>query len=297
MQDFQGELAAIGAALIWAVASVIYTGLGRQLSPLTLNLAKGWIAIALLLLTLIPQGHLFPAVSSWQVLVLLLSGAVGIGLGDTVYFAALNRLGARHTLMIESLAPPLSAVLALIFLGEVLPLTAWFGVALTTAGVIWVILERLPEHRQAATQPMRGIVFAVLAALTQAGGAVLSRTALAGSDINPLWSTLVRLVGGILILLIWLAVQRQSVQALQPLRSPRLLMIVALTAFASTYMGIWLQQISLKYAETGIAQSLSATSPLFVIPLAIALGEKVSLRSILGVLVALVGIWLLFNRG
>lgn len=297
MQEFRGELAAIGAAMIWAAASLIYTSVGRQLSPLLLNLVKGGIAIVLLLLTLIPQGNLLPSVSGQEVLLLLLSGAAGIGFGDTAYFAALNRIGARRTLVIESLAPPLSAVLALVFLQEFLPLSACWGIALTIAGVTWVVLERLPEHHQSATQPMRGVVFGILSALGQSGGAVLSRMALAGSEINPLWSTLVRLLGGVLVLLVWLAVQGQSMQALRPLRSRRLLATVALTAFVSTYLGIWLQQISLKYAATGIAQSLSATSPLFVIPLAIALGEKVSLRAILGVLMALTGVWFLFHHG
>jgi drug/metabolite transporter (DMT)-like permease len=56
-----------------------------------------------------------------------------------------------------------------------------------------------------------------------------------------------------------------------------------------------LQQISLKFTEAGIAKSLGATSPLFVLPLAIWMGEVVSLRAILGVLVALAGVGLLFS--
>jgi drug/metabolite transporter (DMT)-like permease len=73
-----------------------------------------------------------------------------------------------------------------------------------------------------------------------------------------------------------------------------LLGAIAVTSFFSTYLGIWLQQISLKYAATGVAQALSSTSPLFILPLAWFTGEGVSLRSLLGVLVALGGIWLLF---
>jgi drug/metabolite transporter (DMT)-like permease len=125
----------------------------------------------------------------------------------------------------------------------------------------------------------------------------MSRAALAGTDINPLWSTFIRLVGGIVILVIWLGVQRQSMRVLKPLLSRRLLMVVAGTAFFSTYLGIWLQQLSLKYAPAGVAQSLSATSPLFVIPIAVIFaGDKVSVRAVLGVLVAIAGVWLLFNR-
>ncbi|WP_256995571.1 EamA family transporter [Halomicronema hongdechloris] len=64
-------------------------------------------------------------------------------------------------------------------------------------------------------------------------------------------------------------------------------------AFIGTYLALWLQQMALKYAATGIAQALLGTSPLFILPIVVLLGERVSLRAILGVLVALGGVWLL----
>jgi drug/metabolite transporter (DMT)-like permease len=81
----------------------------------------------------------------------------------------------------------------------------------------------------------------------------------------------------------------------QPLQSKKLLGIIAITALFSTYLGIWLQQTAIKYTATGIAQALISTSPLFVLPIALWMGEKVSFRAFLGVLVALGGIALLFG--
>jgi drug/metabolite transporter (DMT)-like permease len=90
--------------------------------------------------------------------------------------------------------------------------------------------------------------------------------------------------------------QPDSVQELRWVRSPRFLGVVVGTAFAGTFLGIWLQQTALKFTATGIAQSLTATSPLFVLPIAWMVGERVSLRSVVGVLLALAGIWLLFAQ-
>lgn len=298
LTDFRGELAALSAAFIWAIASVIYIGIGRQLSPLVLNLVKGLIAIALLLLTLLLKGDPLPQIGMTATGLLFLSGVVGIGCGDTAYFEALNCLGARRALVLESVAPPLAAVMALIFLQERLTGGAWMGIALTIAGVGWVVVERIPTEAQTHTQThqlWRGTVFGLLAALGQASGAVLSRAALAGTTIDPLWSSLIRLVAGGLVLLIWLLLQQRTLPDLKPLRSRRFLLVLIGTAFASTYLAIWLQQISLKYTATGIAQALSATSPLFIIPIAVVLGERVSVRAIVGVLLALSGIWLLFS--
>lgn len=291
---FRGEFAALSAALIWAIASVVYLGMARQLSPLMLNLVKGAISIALILLTLLLRGDFLPNTTPVALGLLTVSGAIGIGMGDTAYFEALYCLGARRALLLEALAPPLTAMLALGFLQETLSWNSWLGIALTIAGVTWVVIEQAPAAEQPQLRSGRGISFGILAALGQASGAVLSRAALAQSEISPLWSTLVRLTAGMLVLVVWLSWQQQSVRELKLLRSPRILRIVVITAFFSTYLAIWLQQIALKFTAAGIAQSLSATSPLFVLPLAIGLGERVSPRAILGALVALSGVWLLF---
>lgn len=296
MGQFQGELAALGAAFLWAIASIIYTRLGTRITPLVLNLSKGLVAMTLLLGVLGLQGGLFPPVSGLTLGWLLLSGVIGIGFGDTFYFQALNHLGPQRTLLIEMLGPPLSALLAMVFLQEMLSLRNWLGIALTAGGVAWVISERSPAAPKPAALSFRGLGFALLATAGQAIGAVLSRTALSDSVADPLWSTLVRLVGGTLVIVPLLVWQRgRGVPLTNPLRSRRLLGAIALTAFFSTFLGIWLQQTSLKFAETGVAQSLNATSPLFMLPLSLLLGETVTLRSVLGVGLALGGIWLLFG--
>lgn len=122
---FGGELAALGAAFLWALSAVVYARLGQKIPPLALNLSKGVIAIALIALTLIVQRNYLTEINAVALGLLLLSGVLGIGLGDTFYFEALNSLGARRTLLLEALAPPLAALIALTFLQEALSLRAW----------------------------------------------------------------------------------------------------------------------------------------------------------------------------
>lgn len=278
------------------MSTVMFGRLGKHLSPLVLNAVKGLIAIALITVTLLVQGKLeftlpLPAVG-W----LLLSGAIGIGLGDTAYFAALNHLGARRVLLLESLAPPMAALLAWGFLSERLSSLAWIGISLTVLGVAWVIAERVPG-RGGIVQPGRGIVLGLLAALGQATGAVISRGVLANSDIDPLLSGLLRIGAGLAVLGVLLVRQGQGRQPWVPLRSLQILGLVSVAAFFGTYLAIWLQQIAFKFAPAGIAQALTATSPLFVLPIAIALGDRVSWRAVLGVCVALGGVWVLIAYG
>jgi drug/metabolite transporter (DMT)-like permease len=291
----RGEVAALAAAFVWAVSTVIFGRLGKSLSPLVLNLAKGCIAIALIVVTLVLRANLQPELPSAAVFWLLLSGAIGIGLGDTAYFKAINGLGARRALLMESLAPPLAALLALVFLGEQLSAIAWMGIFLTILGVAWVISERVPVVDGASPHLGWGVAWGLLAALGQASGAVMSRGALADTVVDPLWSGLLRIVAGVVVLVFLVGWRGQVRAKLRPLRSRQLLPVVALAAFLGTYLGIWLQQISFKYTPAGIAQALLATSPLFVLPIAAVMGDRITWRAVLGVLVAIGGIWLLIS--
>lgn len=328
LEPFIGEGAALLAALLWAAATLMFGQLGKRLSPLVLNIAKGVIAIALMGLTLALQYGLMQNAASLtlpalSVTLLILSGAFGIGLGDTAYFSAINALGARKALLLETLAPPIATILAWIFLSESLSLLAISGITLTLLGVAWVISERVPGSN--AQQNKAGLYIALLATFCQAVGAVLSRAALAQTNVSPLWSSLIRLCAGLVFMFLLILCRPQYLQhpgrlnnrgldaeklgstssepigqlwkqILLPFRSLRLLGGVVIASFFATYLGIWLQQVALKYTETGIAQALLATSPLFVIPMVIVLGERVTWRSVAGVVIALIGVWLLIGN-
>jgi drug/metabolite transporter (DMT)-like permease len=310
LTSFRGELAALTAAFLWATVSLVYVRLGRQISPLALNFSKGMVAIACLLITILgidPTLSELTALANQEaapVWLLLASGVVGIGVGDTAFFAALNQIGARRTIMLEALAPPLTALMALVFLSEVLKPGDWLGILLVVAGVTWVVSERLSAaaHQLSQNQPQnmgqaqvwRGISFGLIAAWGQALGAVMSRSALTQAHISPLVSTLLRLIAGTVVLFLLMLVRRQVGKWLTAIARPKTLGLVCVSAFFSTYLGIWLQQTALKYTAAGIAQTLGATSPIFILPIVVMLGEKISDRAVLGAIVALVGISLLF---
>ena len=291
---FQGEIAALSAAGLWAFATLMFGRLGKQLSPLVLNFIKGSIALGFIVLTLAIRQQLLAALPLGSVILLLISGVVGIGLGDTAYFATVNTLGPRRALLLEMLTPPMSALIALVFLQEQLSGLAWLGMALTIVGIAWVISERSPKLEDASSNQalVRGLGLGLLAALGQSMGSVLSRAALADTVVDPLWSSLLRLSAGLLCTAGLLVVRSQPI--VRP--SARLLGGVAIAAFFGTYLAIWLQQVALKYSPAGIAQSLLATSPIMVLPMALVIGERVTIRAIGGAIIALVGVWLLFSR-
>ncbi len=289
-----GESAALGAASLWAVSSVIYGSLGREISPTYLNLFKGAIAITLLGLTLLVRGELFPAISTTNLCLLLLSGSIGIGLGDTAFFAALNCLGARRALLMETLAPPMAAILALVFLQERLKASVWGGILLTAVGVAWVVTERTPSVEGRFIHLRKGIIFGIIAAISLATGGILARSVLIHTSISPLWAALLRISAGVVSLLPFLRTQDNYFAGKPPLR---VFTGIGLAAFMGTYLGLWLQQTAIKFTEVGIALTLTNTAPLFILPISAFSGEKLSIRAILGAAIAIAGIAIVFYLG
>lgn len=289
LQNFQGQLAALGAAFIWAAVSVYYTKLGQQLSPMMLNLGKGVVALGLFGVTILIRQEQMPAVSGQTWLFLWLSGVVGIGLGDTAFFACLNAWGARRTLLMDSLSPGMTTVLSWLFLREHLGVGQLLGIGLAIGGVSIVVGDQ-SAGKVDQTDRVRGLVYGLLFVLAQGTGVILSRAALAGSEISPLWSTTTRLAAGVIVLVLWAL-------ALKPKQKwhQGILQGIIVAAFFSTYLGIWLQQTSLKFAPAAIAQSLSSTGPIFILLIGWCLGESVNYRSWVGVMFAMGGIALLLQ--
>ncbi|MEA5580823.1 DMT family transporter [Nodularia harveyana UHCC-0300] len=275
---------------------MVYGIVGQQIPPLRLNVIKGIVAIALLIFTILLTGESLPTAAPMPILLLCLSGVVGISWGDTAFLGALNYLGARRVLLLGTLSPPLTAIFAMIWLQESLTITAWGGILITTLGVAWVVTERVPGSSDDSPHLWRGISLGLLAAIANAIGTVISRVAFSTGSVTSLWAALLRLGAAQLILFAWISLPHRNPPALSSSsRQPgKIIFATCFAAFTGTYLGIWLQQTAIKFTAAGIASTLLQTSPLFVIPVAICMGEKVSWRAIAGVIIAIIGITLLF---
>jgi drug/metabolite transporter (DMT)-like permease len=297
---YVGEAAALGAALVWSIASMIFQRLGVAIEPLRLNVIKGMVSAIALLLTIYLSGAILPDLDQTSLALIGGSGLMGIGLGDTAFFKTLNCLGPRRTLLLLTIAAPMTAVLAMVTLGETLAPQAIIGIIAIAGGIAWVISDRVTDVRgKGALWP--GVLWGLVAASSQAIGVVLARAALADTEISPLWSTIIRIAIGILPLLLWeiLAVlrHRSERRAWRTIATtPKLITAILLGSFFGTYLAMWLQQTSIKFAPVGIAQTLASTSPLFVLPLAAWAGDRISGRSLGGVAIVLLGVAMLFLR-
>jgi len=235
----------------------------------------------------------------------LLSGVVGIGLGDVAYFQALPRLGPRLSLLlVQCLTAPFAALMEWGWLGTTLTgrqilfgltILAGVGMALTPG-------EHLKLTRRQLTV---GTVAAVLAAVGGAGGAVLSRKAYAiiqanGEHIDGITAGFQRVIGGLFLAGLALLIVKRSALRLQSSAEEAATTAekwravwfwILLNSLAGQTLGVSCMLWALETTPTGVVLPIIAMSPIAVIPLAwIFEGERPTIHSLLGGAIAVGGV-------
>ena len=288
-----GVFAALGTALCWAIAARLFRTTSNAFSPLTMNFWKGVVSVAILamVLSFSPQ----PAFQSTTFLWLLLSGFIGIGIGDTCFFKALKTIGdSQAVLVAETLAPLFTALFAMAFIGEWITWQQWIGVAVVLFSVDMVIKAR----KRSATHVFArsGYLYGVGAALCQAVGAVVSRDILSTGDMTPSAAAFIRLIGGILFVVPLIMMTKSNwLPAVQ--QGQRVWPVFIVATLLGTTGAIYLQMFAFAYAKAAIVQTLIATSALMSLGVAWVMGEKTTSLTLIWSAIALAGVAILVSFG
>lgn len=288
-----GALAAVGAAAMWTINSVIMQRRGVGLSSQGLN--AGRIFLGLVLITsvhILLHGSLYPATadpSAW--LWLLLSGVVGFSLGDSLLVSGFLSIGARLTLLVFSFSPVLTAVLSYLLFGETLSLYKVVGMLLVIGGIMLVIGGK--GEGKAPHALGRGLLFAFLAALAQALSNVTSKMGL--GHVNPLGATQIRLIGGAVGIIAMLAIGRRWQDLGAVLRAPNGRLTILSGAVIGTLLGVVLSMAALQMTKAAVASTLMTTMPVLILPISrFVLKEQLHARDIAGAIICVLGSAILF---
>jgi drug/metabolite transporter (DMT)-like permease len=297
-----GELASIGTSLAYSFGSVLFTFAGRSVGTSLLNRVR--LALALLftlLLHLALVGTFYPVNTPTDVVFWMASsGIVGYVIGDAFLFQGFVLVGPRLTMLVFSLAPVLSTIMAWVFLGEKLSLIEIAGIVITMAGIAIVVGEP-PKTAQSATahkdrrQYIIGLLCALGGAVGQAGGNLLSKIGLAGG-LPAISGNAIRLTAAVILAWLLAIFQRQLVSSYQALRQQnRIILYIVIGTILGPVIGVWLALTAVQLAPLGIVTTLQSLPPIFLIPIGyVVFKERISRRAVLGTLVAIVGSVLLF---
>lgn len=285
---YLGESLALSAAVVWALAVVCFKKSGEMVHPVGLNLFKNLLAIALFIPTawLFGETLLRPAPAEEYIL-LLISGALGIGISDTLFFKSLNILGAGLSAIVDCLYSPSIIGLSIIWLGESLNYWQIIGVVMIVSAVLAILYERHPVMAD-RRRILLGIAWGALAMVTMAVGIVMIKPLLERSPL--IWATEVRLIGGMIVLVLVLAFHpsRKAILASIHTRQKWLYTISGSVLGAYLSMVLWLA--GMKFTQAATAAALNQTSNIFVFVFAaVLLKEKITLVRLAAIVLGVAG--------
>lgn len=291
-----GEISAIVTACLWSVTSYLFAFAAEKVGSVQVNINRIILAAVVLFLIVAVSGIDY-TLSTSQVVYLIISGVVGLVIGDSFLFKTYQLIGARLGMIMMSLVPAISAVLAWLFLDEFITPLGIFGMVVTISGVILVVTEKAPGsvHRN---YNKVGILYGFLGAAGQAGGLILAKFAFAESYVNGFVASFARLSSaGIIILAGGLLLKRYR----NPIKTyrneiPALRATIAATVLAPV-LGVTLSLVAIEFTKVGIASTLMALVPIIMLPISkYYYKEKVSLRAVTGAFIAVFGVVVLFLR-
>ena len=102
----------MAAALCWAVASLVSADVTRTIGGLAFNRLRLFF-VSIMLITYTFYINTWDTISIDYLTIIIISGIVGIFLGDTLLFIALQKIGPRRNNILFSLAAPFTVVINL----------------------------------------------------------------------------------------------------------------------------------------------------------------------------------------
>jgi drug/metabolite transporter (DMT)-like permease len=297
-----GVAAALGSAAAWAAGALLFKRIGEIMSPFAMTLTKGTISIVLLAVALLaveyrrgskekPFSRL-RTIDRRSLLLLVISGFVGISVADTCFFAALSLLSPHTVVLLMMVGFILTPLLAMVFLREPSTLARWLGIALVLGGIMLVLTTGTAE--EAADTRVRGIILGLLSVISMSVSFVIAKKAL--ESMTALQGTFVRMLIGTLGMLVFGALTGRLRTWVLPLSDPGLVTYFVAAVAVITFGGFWLTHVAIKNVDLTIANTLMATEPVFVLIFgALFLGNRITLIACAGTVLALSGVTVLFR--
>lgn len=296
MNNYIGEIAAITTSILWSFTSIFFTIAAKEIGTAIVNrvrllLASGYLLIFHFFL----YGKFLPLhVDSYHWWWLGLSGIIGLVFGDSMLFQAFVIIGTRLSMLLLSLVPIISTLLAWIFLDEILGVTEIFAISLTVGGIIWVILEKKNANKNHHQKYLLGVIFGLGSALGQAFALITAKKGLLG-DFPALSAILIRIVVATGIFWIYTILRGAFISGFNFWINKTARWTIIGGSIFGPFLGVWLSMVAIKYAHIGIASTLMALPPIFLIPLTYwVFKEQISWRSIIGTVIAIAGVAVIF---
>jgi len=301
-QSHFGEFAALMTAVFWTVTSMSFEAAGKRIGSLSVNVIR--LTMALLIYSVYLyffRGMAFSIDASYRAWIWLsLSGIIGFTIGDLLLFQAFVVVGARISMLMMALVPPITALIGWLILGETLSMKSILGMTITISGIVLVVMKRetpqlnsTGKNKIKFSYPIVGILLAFGGAVGQAVGLVLSKYGM--QDYDAFAASQIRVFAGLIGFIFLFFFMKRWNRVWKGLRDKKGMLFTGIGSVFGPFLGVSFSLLAVQNTSTGIAATIMSIVPVLIIPAAVLVfKEKVNLKEVIGAMLAVGGVALLF---
>lgn len=286
------EWLALAAAFLWAVASILSVVPAQHLGTFAYSRWRmGCTSLILGSMAVYTGG--WSSVEMSAISAMMLSGVIGIFIGDTALFACLNRMGPRQAGLLFSCHAVFSAVLGYFLFSETMTSMELLGSLLVFSGVLTAIFFGRRGQTNNQLESIKGkvwvgIFLGLLAALCQALGGIIAKPIMQ-TNIDPIAASAMRMMTAFAAHCLFFFTGAKLARATQPMNI-KIFSITALNGFLAMAVGMTLILYALQEGNVGMVALLSSTTPIMLLPILwIYSGKRPNRFAWIGAIVAVVG--------
>ncbi len=281
-----GFFAAISAVISWTFACSIWRRQSENLLPRQINIYKNLLASIFFLpvvLTISWVSDMF------SIFVLMISGIVGISIGDTLYINSLKIIGTRKTLSFEALTPIIATTLGTFSINEIYPQKVWIGSLIVSFSLLMIVRQNTFQKEDSREINILGILCAFGSVFCAVLAALMSRLILISSSLTPLQTTEIRLLSASIFL--FLIFKKDFIDLLtnRSITKQNHSSLI-LSTLLGTNCGILFQQIVFKFLPIGIGWTLLSLSPVFALFISKREGDEINKLTIFYSFLSFIGV-------
>ena len=300
-EHYYGILFAISASILWSITVTIVKPITNNISPFLINPIKNSIGLFLFSILFLTMNIPFwyNNLYNYEYIIILISGALGMVLGDTIFIYALNKIGANRVAIVDAFSPIIIYSYSLLLLPEQsLHYIQIIGFIITIIGLLVLTYENDYEDIDYKIKRF-GILLVLIAMICTGLGVVYLKTVLnrihqpgfEGIKLN-LWITAFRLIPGVILSWIIFLFQKNKYQLLLPLKEKKYSIPLITASIIGPFLalGFWILGYAF-IAKPSIANIISQTSVIFIVLLSwVFLKEKITYLRIVSITCVLLGV-------
>ncbi len=281
-----GIFAAISSVICWTFACSIWRRESKDLLPRQINIYKNLLASIFFMPVVLTINWIDDASS---ICILMVSGIIGIAIGDTLYINSLKIIGTRKTLSFEALTPIIATTMGTLSINEVYQEKVWIGSFIVSFSLLMIVRQNTYQKNNTREVKVVGILCALGSVICAVFAALMSRVILLGSTLTPLQTTQIRLLSALIFLFLFFKkdfIDLLSNSSITKKTHSNLI----ISTFLGTNCGIFFQQIVFKSLPIGIAWTLLSLSPICALFISKREGERINKLTLIYSFLSFIGV-------